>query len=218
MIDSSDALGKKSFTSVKSFVNRVISSLPVGPSRYHIALVQYSDDVHVEFQLDDYKGKTPMLNHLKKNVLFRGGSLKTGNAIQKVHETFFKVPRKDRNQVVVVTTSGLSEDDVRGPAKRLQGDGIKIIALGTQAASVQELQSVATQHFFYNFATPKDLATFSQNMSTVIGEAIQMDHSGIISTPSPPSVTVNVSKVPLQGKENNVVQSQKGGGGGVELF
>ncbi|XP_015282167.1 PREDICTED: LOW QUALITY PROTEIN: collagen alpha-6(VI) chain-like [Gekko japonicus] len=198
LIDSSNALGKKSFPSVKSFVNRVISSLPVGPNKYRVALVQYSDDVHVEFQLDDYKGKTPMLNHLKKNVLYRGGSLKTGNAIQKVHEMFFKIPRRDRNQVVVVTTSGLSEDDVQVPAKRLQDDGIKIIALGTQAASVQELRSVATQRFSYNFATPKDLATFSQNMSTVIGEAIQMDNSVIISTPSPPSVTVNVSKVSPQ--------------------
>lgn len=192
---------------MKSFVNRVISSLPVGPNKYHIALVQYSDDVYIEFQLDDYKGKTPMLNHLKKNVSYKGGSLKTGNAIQKVHETFFKVPRRDRNQVVVVTTSGLSEDDVRGPAKRLQDDGIKIIALGMQAASVQELQSVATQHFFYNFATPKDLATFSQNISSVIGEAIQVDSSVIIPTPSPPSVIVNISKVPSQGKKNNTVQS-----------
>ncbi|XP_054846792.1 collagen alpha-6(VI) chain-like [Eublepharis macularius] len=195
LIDSSNALGKKSFPSVKAFVNKVISSLPVGPNKYRIALVQYSDDVHIEFRLDDYKGKTPMLNHLKKNVSYQGGTLKTGNAIQKVHEAFFKVPRKDRNQIVVVTTSGLSEDDVKGPAKRLQDEGIKIIALGMQDASVQELQSVATQHFFYNFATPRDLATFSQNMPTVIGEAIQMDNGVVISTPSPPSVTENASKV-----------------------
>ncbi|XP_060103695.1 collagen alpha-6(VI) chain-like [Heteronotia binoei] len=196
LIDSSNALGRKSFPSVKSFVNRVISSLPVGPNKYRIALVQYSDDVQIEFRLDDYKGRTPMLNYLKKNVLYRGGSLRTGNAIQKVHETFFEVPRNDRNQVVVVTTSGLSEDDVKGPAKRLQDDGIKIIALGMQAASAQELQSVATQPFFYNFATPKDLAAFSQNMSTVIGEAIQMDNAVIISTPSPPSVIISTPSAP----------------------
>ncbi|XP_077158752.1 collagen alpha-6(VI) chain-like [Paroedura picta] len=198
LIDSSNALGRKSFPSVKSFVNRVINSLPVGPNKYRIALAQYSDDVHIEFQLDEYKGKTPMLNHLKKNVLYRGGSLRTGNAIQKAHEMFSRVPRTDRNQVVVVTISGLSEDDVKGPAKRLQDDGIKIIALGTQEASVQELQSVATQHFFYNFGTAKDLATFSQNVSTVIGDAIQADNSVIISTPSPPRVPVNDSKISPQ--------------------
>nr|XP_056713046.1 collagen alpha-6(VI) chain [Euleptes europaea] len=195
LIDSSSALDRKaSFPSVKVFVNRVISSLPIGPNKYRIALVQYSDDVHIEFRLDDYKGKNPMLNHIKKNFSQKGGSLKTGNAIQKVHEMFFNVPRKDRNQIVVVTTSGLSEDDVKGPAKRLQDEGIKIIALGMQAASVQELRSVATHHFFYNLASPKDLPAFSRNMSTVIAEAIQMDHSVVTSTPTPPSITVNVSK------------------------
>ncbi|XP_061443606.1 collagen alpha-6(VI) chain-like isoform X2 [Rhineura floridana] len=188
LIDSSNALGRRAFPSVKSFVNRIISSLPIGPNKYRVALVQYSDDVHIEFQLDDHKAKNPMLNHLKKSFLFRGGPLRTGNALQKVHETFFKIPRKDRNQIVVVTTSGESDDDVEEPAKRLHGDGIKIIALGTQVAPLQEVQSVATHPFYYHFDTPKELLMFSQNMSEVIGAAIQMDSRTDLTTPAPPSV------------------------------
>uniref|UniRef100_A0A670K9Q6 VWFA domain-containing protein n=1 Tax=Podarcis muralis TaxID=64176 RepID=A0A670K9Q6_PODMU len=185
LIDSSDALGRRAFPSVKSFVNRIINSLPIGPNRYRIALVQYSDDVKVEFQLDDYKAKNPMLNQLKK-VSFKGGPLRTGNAIRRVHETFFRSPRKDRSQIVVVTTSATSDDPVEEAASRLRRDGIKIIALGIQEAVPQALQSIATPPFHYKFGTPRDLLAFSQNMSEVIGKAAQMEI--FTATPTPNSV------------------------------
>lgn len=188
---------------MKMFVNRMISSLPVGPNKYRFAVVQYSDDAHVEFSLDEYGTKNLMLNHLKKQFLFRGGSLRTGNAIQKVHETFFKTPRKDRNQIVVVATSGVSEDDVERPAKSLQDDGIKIIALGMQAATPQELQRVATPPFYRVFDTPKDLVTFSQNMSKVFEAVIQMDSGVVFSTTVPPSVTQSPPNETIKGKINN---------------
>nr|XP_034985426.1 collagen alpha-6(VI) chain-like isoform X2 [Zootoca vivipara] len=192
LIDSSDALGRRAFPSVKSFVNRIINSLPIGPSRYRIALVQYSDDVKVEFHLDDYKAKNPMLNQLKK-VSFKGGPLRTGNAIRRVHETFFRRPRKDRNQIVVVTASAMSDDPVEEAASRLRQDGIKIIALGIQEALPQALQSIATPPFHYKFDTPRDLLAFSQNMSEVIGKAVQMEIFTVTATPAPPNVTESVT-------------------------
>lgn len=202
LIDSSNVLGKKAFSSMKSFANRMISSLPIGPTKYRLAVVQYSDDVHIEFQLDQHGTKNGMLNHLKRNFLFRGGSLRTGNAIQKVHETFFKKPRRDRNQIVVVATSGRSEDDVAIPVKSLQDGGIKIVALGIQNASPQELQRIATHSFYYNFHTPKDFVTFSQNMSKVIEEVIQMDSSLIVSTTVPTTVTPSPRNESIEGKGN----------------
>ncbi|KAF7247726.1 Collagen alpha-6(VI) chain [Varanus komodoensis] len=189
LVDSSDALGRRSFPSVKSFINKIISQFPIGPNKYRVALVQYSDDVHIEFQLDSFKAKNPMLNHIKKNLAFRGGSLRTGNAIQKVHETFFKSPSKDRSQILVVSTSGLSVDDVRRPAKLLQDEGIKVIALGTKAATHEELQAMATQPFHYYFATPKELLGFSSDLSGVIGTMMQVDSTSDIPTTVPPSIT-----------------------------
>ncbi|CAI5788343.1 Hypothetical predicted protein [Podarcis lilfordi] len=192
LIDSSDALGRRAFPSVKSFVSRIINSLPIGPNRYRIALVQYSDDVKVEFQLDNYKAKNPMLNQLKK-VSFKGGPLRTGNAIRRVHETFFRSPRKDRSQIVVVTTSATSDDPVEEAARRLRQDGIKIIALGIQEALPQALKSIATPPFHYKFGTPRDLLAFSQNMSEVIGKAAQMEIFTATPTPAPPRVTESVT-------------------------
>uniref|UniRef100_A0A8C6Y0Q2 VWFA domain-containing protein n=1 Tax=Naja naja TaxID=35670 RepID=A0A8C6Y0Q2_NAJNA len=168
LIDSSNTFGRQGFLSLKNYVNRMINNLPIGPNKYRLALVQYSDDIHAEFQLDDFRGKNPMLNHVKKTFSFRGGSLRTGNAIQKIHKTIFKAPRRDRHQVLIITTSGVSQDNVQGPATLMREDGVKIIALGMLNASEQELKSMATHPFSYHFDTLKDLQKFSSNILELI--------------------------------------------------
>nr|XP_020662523.1 collagen alpha-6(VI) chain-like [Pogona vitticeps] len=198
LIDSSDTLGKRAFSMMRSFVNRMINGLTIGPNKYRVALAQYSDDIFVEFQLDEFQAKSPMSNHIKKNLFFKGGSLRTGNAIQNVHEIFFKTPMEDRNRIVVVATSGMSEDDVERPARLLQQEGVKIIALGTQGASLQELESIATHSFYYKFEAPKDFLVFSQNMSNVIESAITVGTEVIPTTPpptTPPRIQNETTKV-----------------------
>ncbi|EMP31557.1 Collagen alpha-6(VI) chain, partial [Chelonia mydas] len=182
LVDSSNSLGKKAFPSMKAFISKMISHLTATPNQYRIALAQYSDDLHTEFLLDTYKAKNPMLNHVKKNVVFKGGSVKTGNALRKVHRTYFKGPAggRDKEQILVVLTSGASEDAVVEPAKILKSDGVKIIAVGIQDVSPQELQSMATPQFSYKFRTVRDLSMSSQNMTKIIEDVIQIN--GIIPT------------------------------------
>ncbi|XP_043396756.1 collagen alpha-6(VI) chain isoform X2 [Chelonia mydas] len=184
LVDSSNSLGKKAFPSMKAFISKMISHLTATPNQYRIALAQYSDDLHTEFLLDTYKAKNPMLNHVKKNVVFKGGSVKTGNALRKVHRTYFKGPAggRDKEQILVVLTSGASEDAVVEPAKILKSDGVKIIAMGIQDVSPQELQSMATPQFSYKFRTVRDLSMSSQNMTKIIEDVIQTDINGIIPT------------------------------------
>ncbi|CAM4593692.1 collagen alpha-6(VI) chain [Lepidochelys kempii] len=184
LVDSSNSLGKKAFPSMKAFISKMISHLTATPNQYRIALAQYSDDLHTEFLLDTYKAKNPMLNHVKKNVVFKGGSVKTGNALRKVHRTYFKGPAsgRDKEQILVILTSGASEDAVVEPAKILKSNGVKIIAMGIHDVSPQELQSMATPQFSYKFRTVRDLSMSSQNMTKIIEDVIQTDINGIIPT------------------------------------
>nr|XP_005278719.1 collagen alpha-6(VI) chain-like isoform X1 [Chrysemys picta bellii] len=177
LVDSSNSLGNKAFPSMKSFISKMISHLTATPNQYRIALAQYSDDLHVEFLLDTYKAKNSMLNYVKKNVVFKGGSVKTGNALREVHKTFFKGPAsgRDKERILVVLTSGASEDAVEEPAKILKSDGVKIIAMGIQDVSPQELQSMATSQFSYKFRTVRDLSMSSQNLTKIIEDIIQTD-------------------------------------------
>ncbi|XP_027728180.1 collagen alpha-5(VI) chain-like isoform X2 [Vombatus ursinus] len=178
LVDSSDHLGSKSFPFVRTFISKVINSLPVETNKFRLALAQYSDDLHQEFLLNTFKTKKAMLDHLKKNVDYIGGSLRIGNALEKVHKTYFSGPANGRDkklfpQILVVLASAKSEDDVVGPAEALQRDGVKIIALGMQDASEENLKAMATSQHHYNLRTVRDVGMFSGNMTRIIKETIK---------------------------------------------
>ncbi|XP_016819750.1 collagen alpha-6(VI) chain-like, partial [Cricetulus griseus] len=137
------------------------------------ALAQYSDALHNEFQLGTFKSRNPMLNHLKKNLGFIGGSLKIGNALQEAHRTYFSAPTngRDRKQfppILVVLASAESEDEVEEAAKALRKDGVKIISVGVQKASEENLKAMATSQFHFTLRTARDLSAFAPNMTQII--------------------------------------------------
>ncbi|XP_040595556.1 collagen alpha-6(VI) chain isoform X2 [Mesocricetus auratus] len=173
LVDSSDELGSKSFPFVKNFLSKLISSLPIEANKYRVALAQYSDALHNEFQLGTFKNRNPMLNHLKKNLGFIGGTLKIGNALQEAHRTYFSAPTngRDRKQfppILVVLASAESEDDVEEASKALREDGVKIISVGVQKASEENLKAMATSQFHFNLRTARDLSAFAPNMTQII--------------------------------------------------
>ncbi|XDC70798.1 hypothetical protein R6Z07F_001971 [Ovis aries] len=175
LVDSSDHLGIKSFPFVKSFINKMISSLPIEADKYHVGLAQYSDGLHREFQLSTFKSRGPMLNHLKKNYGFLGGSLRIGKALQEVHRAYFSSGR-DRKQfppILVVLASAESEDAVEEAAEALRKDGVRIVSVGMQGASEKTLKAMATGQFHYSLRTVRDLSTFSQNMTQILKDAAQ---------------------------------------------
>nr|XP_042137484.1 collagen alpha-6(VI) chain isoform X1 [Peromyscus maniculatus bairdii] len=173
LVDSSDHLGMKSFPLVRTFLNKLISSLPIEADKYRVALAQYSDALHNEFQLGTFKNRNPMLNHLKKNFGFIGGSLKIGNALREAHRTYFSASTNGRDKkefppILVVLASAESEDDVEEASKALREDGVKVISVGMQEASEENLKAMATSQFHFNLRTVRDLSLFAPNMTQII--------------------------------------------------
>ncbi|XP_047593143.1 collagen alpha-5(VI) chain isoform X4 [Lutra lutra] len=178
LVDSSDHLGTKSFPFVKTFLNKMISSLPIEAHKYRVALAQYSDQFHNEFQLSTFRNRNPMLNYLKKNFGFMGGSLRIGHALREAHRTYFSAQAggRDKKQfppILVVLASAESEDDVEEASKALREDGVRIVSVGLQDASEEQLKAMATAQFHFNFRSVRDLGAFSQNMTQIIKEATQ---------------------------------------------
>ncbi|XP_077607009.1 collagen alpha-5(VI) chain [Crocuta crocuta] len=178
LVDSSDHLGTKAFPLVKTFITKTISSLPIEAHKHHVGLAQYSDQLHSAFQLSAFRSRNPMLNHLKKNFAFIGGSLRIGNALREAHRTFFspQAGGRDKKQfppILVVLASSASEDDVEEASKALRADGVRIISVGVQEASEEELKAMATDQFHFNLRSVRDLGAFSQNMTHIIKEATQ---------------------------------------------
>uniref|UniRef100_A0A8C9BGF7 Collagen alpha-5(VI) chain n=1 Tax=Phocoena sinus TaxID=42100 RepID=A0A8C9BGF7_PHOSS len=175
LVDSSNYLGIKSFPFVKTFINKMISSLPIEAHKYRVGLAQYSNVLHREFQLSTFKSRGPMLNHLKKKFRFLGGSLQIGNALREVHTTYFSNGR-DRRQfppILVVLASAESEDAVEEASKALRSDGVRIISVGLQGAPEETLRAMATGQFHYSLRTVQDLSMFSQNMTQILKDAAQ---------------------------------------------
>ncbi|XP_075404010.1 collagen alpha-5(VI) chain [Tenrec ecaudatus] len=178
LTDSSKELGAKFFPFVRMFINKMINSLPIDANKYRVALAQYSDRLHNEFQLNTFKGKNPMLNHLKKNLKFLGGPLRLGNALQEAHRTYFSTPTNGRDKkefppILVVLVSAKSEDDVKEAANALRNDGVRIVPVGMQKASEDDLKAMATSQFHFRLRTVRDLSTFSQNMTQIIKDVTQ---------------------------------------------
>uniref|UniRef100_A0A2R9BJ27 Collagen type VI alpha 6 chain n=1 Tax=Pan paniscus TaxID=9597 RepID=A0A2R9BJ27_PANPA len=184
LVDSSDRLGSKSFPFVKMFITKMISSLPIEADKYRVALAQYSDKLHSEFHLSTFKGRSPMLNHLRKNFGFIGGSLQIGKALQEAHRTYFSAPTNGRDKkqfppILVVLASSESEDDVEEASKALRKDGVKIISVGVQKASEENLKAMATSQFHFNLRTVRDLSMFSQNMTHIIKDVTKYKEGAV---------------------------------------
>ncbi|XP_066207939.1 collagen alpha-5(VI) chain [Saccopteryx leptura] len=184
LVDSSDHLGIKYFPFVKTFLNKMINSLPIEANKYRVAVAQYSDRLHSEFQLSTYKSRNPMLNHLKKNFAFMGGSLRLGNALREAHSSYFSGPVNGRDKklfppILVVLASAESEDDVEEASQALRRDGVRIISVGLQAAPEENLKAMATAQLHFHLRTARDLSTFSQNMTQVIKDAAQYKEGAV---------------------------------------
>ncbi|XP_038178664.1 collagen alpha-5(VI) chain [Arvicola amphibius] len=192
LVDSSDDLGSKSFPFVRTFLSKLISSLPIEADKYRVALAQYSDALHNEFQLGSFKNRNPMLNHLKKNFQFIGGSLKIGNALQEAHRTYFSAPTNGRDKklfppILVVLASSESEDDVEEASEALREDGVKIISVGVQKASEENLKAMATSQFHFNLRTVRDLSAFAANMTQIIKDVTKYREGTAVALITPPA-------------------------------
>lgn len=217
LVDSSDYLGIKSFPFVKTFLNKIISSLPVEANKYRVALAQYSDALHNEFHLGAFKNRNPMLNHLKKNFGFIGGSLKIGNALQEAHRTYFSAPTNGRDKkqfppILVVLASAESEDDVEEASKALREDGVKIISVGVQKASEEDLKAMATPQFHFNLRTARDLSLFAPDMAQIIQDVTQYREGttvAVVTDVAPTTPEPLITPAALTTPANNVDETGK---------
>ncbi|KAM9308135.1 collagen alpha-6(VI) chain [Gastrophryne carolinensis] len=198
LLDGSDNIGEKIFNQLKSFVSRTISQFQIGADLYRFGLVKYSEDTEVGFLMSEHKTKNQILNYIKNKFLFKGGSLKTGNALSKVHEIFLK----DRNgrekhpQVLVVVTSGSSTDDVKSSAVALKRDNVRIITLGLKQASLKDLEAMASStELAFKIDNLRDLSTFSKDMAASIEKAVHKRYvestEEIMTTAITPAVTTD---------------------------
>ncbi|XP_074045895.1 collagen alpha-3(VI) chain isoform X1 [Macrotis lagotis] len=127
LIDGSEGV-RSGFFLLKSFVQRVVESLDVGPDRVRVALVQYSERARPEFYLNSYSDKQAVINAIRQLTLLGGSSLNTGSALDFVMRNILIESAGSRitegiPQFLIVLSTGRSQDDIRAPSVVLKSSG-----------------------------------------------------------------------------------------------
>ncbi|XP_069839243.1 collagen alpha-3(VI) chain [Dendropsophus ebraccatus] len=160
LIDGSNNVGRTGFTIIRDFlVNYVERRLEIGRSQMQVGVVQYSDDVKIEFTLDEHTSKPNLINAMK-NLRFTGGEeANLGTAIEYVVDQLFSSAGGSRReegvpQSLLVITAGPASDDLREAANALKLNSIITFGIGVERADINELQQIATDDTFV-FTAPQ---------------------------------------------------------------
>uniref|UniRef100_A0A8C6QF76 Collagen, type VI, alpha 4 n=1 Tax=Nannospalax galili TaxID=1026970 RepID=A0A8C6QF76_NANGA len=149
LVDTSQETSWASFQWIRNFIAGVVGMLEIGRDKYQIGLAQYGAQGHIEFLFNTYKTQKEMITHIQEHFVLRGGSRKTGKALQYLHQTFFQEAAGSRflwgvPQYAVVITSGKSEDEVRDAAQTLREKGVEVMSMGVQDFDRTELEGIGS--------------------------------------------------------------------------
>ncbi|KAF0029734.1 hypothetical protein F2P81_018839 [Scophthalmus maximus] len=153
LVDESSSIGANNFIKMKDFIFRVTTYFPViGPQGTQIAVVHYSDEPRIEFNLSDYKDRNSVLRALRA-LRYGGGNTKTGKGISYVLQELFQQSlgmRQDVAHVLVLITDGRAQDDVLPPSRIARALGVSVLAVGVSNADMDELNKIAAPTSYKN--------------------------------------------------------------------
>ncbi|XP_068760232.1 protocadherin Fat 4-like [Montipora capricornis] len=176
ILDSSSNVGSYNFGLMKNFVKDVVDFFNIGPSGTHVAVVTYSTNTQLEFNLKAHHTKSSIKSAVSK-ISYRGGWTYTADALDYVRRNIFvksQGMRPDASipKVTVIVTNGYSNGrPVTEPAKKLRDKGVHIFSIGVgNNVNPRELNTMATDpdstHVF-RLGSFHDLAGWVDKLSAV---------------------------------------------------
>ncbi|XP_018415447.1 PREDICTED: collagen alpha-3(VI) chain [Nanorana parkeri] len=197
LIDGSNNVGRTGFNAIRDFLaNYVERRLEVGRSRIQIGVVQYSDDVKIEFTLDEHTTKQELINALKRLQYVGGEEANMGAAVEYVVEQLFTSAAGSRReegvpQSLMIITGGPSSDELRDAANSLRLNSVITFGVGAERADNNELQQIATDESFV-FTVPQ-FQVLGQLESQIVPYIAGVAQRTIVL--QPPTVITEVTEV-----------------------
>lgn len=157
LIDGSDEARNK-FSAVRKFIGSMVENFDIESGKDKVALVQYSNDAEISFNLSAYSARDGILNHIAGLKQKGGGPQYIGNALRFVKDNIFDSNAGGRRhtgakQIIVMLASGRSRDSPRGPAVMLKVEGVTVFSLGSRKSSPAELRYISSEPT-YAFTVP----------------------------------------------------------------
>ncbi|CAH1241297.1 COL6A3 [Branchiostoma lanceolatum] len=132
LLDGSGSVGADNFNLVKQFAKRLVDNFEISQTDNKVGVVQYSSSSNVEFYLNAFSTKQPVLDAID-GIVYQQGGTNTGAAITFTMQEIFASAngaRANYPDILVVVTDGESSDDVAAPALSARNEGTLIYAVG----------------------------------------------------------------------------------------
>lgn len=148
LIDGSDDVRIR-FSAIREFVAKMVDSFDLDQGKDKVAVVQYSNNAELNFNLNTYNTRADVLKHVASLKPKGGRPQYIGAALQFVKDNVFASNAGGRHhegakQILVMLASGRSRDSPRGPASMLKAAGVVTFAIGSRMSNSAEMQVISS--------------------------------------------------------------------------
>lgn len=185
LFDGSDD-SRNGLPAIREFIRRTVEELDIGEDKVRVAVVQYSDDTKVFFNLKTHRTKKAIIYAVRSLRHKGGGPRNTGAALQFVQKHVFTAASGSRHlegvpQILFLLTCGKSNDDVSRGASILKQVGVLSFAIGLKNANQEELQQIAfSSRFLFNLPVFGELLSIQPEIAAFVQVEIQTESPTVV--------------------------------------
>nr|XP_019955176.1 PREDICTED: collagen alpha-3(VI) chain-like [Paralichthys olivaceus] len=185
LLDGSDG-SRNGLPAFREFIRRMAEELDIDEDKVRVAVVLYSDNTTVYFNLKTHRSKTAII-YAVRSLRHKGGrSRNTGAALQFVRDHVFTDSSGSRRlegvpQILFLLTGGKSNDDVTRAASDLKQTGVLSFAIGMKDAKQQELQKIAfSSRFLFHLPVFGELLSIQPEITAFVQSKIQIEPPTVV--------------------------------------
>ncbi|XP_076807221.1 collagen alpha-6(VI) chain-like isoform X3 [Clavelina lepadiformis] len=150
LVDGSTSIGSHNFEKTKTWLKTIVDAFQVGQYYTRIGVVQFTENPHLEFGLDEHRSTQSALQAIQ-NIRYRRGSTNIGRAIDFTLKQVLSESRPNVPKILVVLTDGQSRDNARVAADRAREAGVHTLVFGVASAQAGQLRQMvsASENVFH---------------------------------------------------------------------
>lgn len=155
----------------------MVDSFDLEGGKDKVAVVQYSNNVELNFNLNAYSTRDAILKHIAGLKPIGGRPHYIGAALQFVRDNVFVSNAGGRHhegakQILVMLAGGRSRDSPRGPANMLKAAGVATFVIGSRGSNSDEVQDISSDPN-YAFSVP-DFVNLPRIQQSLMGHLTKM--------------------------------------------
>ncbi|XP_061463628.1 collagen alpha-3(VI) chain isoform X3 [Rhineura floridana] len=198
LIDGSQFAASE-FTSVREFIERLVSNMNVGSDHTRVAVIQFSEDPRVEFLLNAHSTQDEVQAAVRRLRPKGGRQVNLGSALEYVSKNIFTRPSGSRieegaPQFLILIVSRQSDDDTDDPVLQVKQVGVAPFTIGKNVDPEEMVKIALGPEYVFQVSTYQDLLNLEQKLLTPIKTLTTQQIQRLIGDTSRPADTDSEAK------------------------